>query len=69
MESLLKNKNEEEIDMLKKLLTPKNLRILSGLVTIMATQIANYVATKQEDERIEKKVTELLEERALGENK
>jgi len=55
--------------MLKKLLTPKNLRILSGLVTIMATQIANYVATKQEDERIEKKVTELLEERALGDNK
>ena len=50
---------------IKTLVTPRNLKILSGILTIVATQVAGYVAGKQQEEIINAKIEEKLNERVI----
>lgn len=50
---------------IKTLVTPRNLKILSGILTIVATQVAGYVAGKQQEEIINAKIEEKLSEHAI----
>ena len=50
---------------IKTLVTPRNLKILSGILTIAATQVAGYVAGKQQEEIINAKIEEKLSERVI----
>ena len=50
---------------IKSLVTPRNLKILSGILTIVATQVAGYVAGKQQEEIINAKIEEKLNERVI----
>ena len=50
---------------IKALVTPRNLKILSGILTIVATQVAGYVAGKQQEEIINAKIEEKLNERVI----
>ena len=50
---------------IKTLVTPRNLKILSGILTIAATQVAAYVAGKQQEEIINAKIEEKLNERVI----
>ena len=50
---------------IKALVTPRNLKILSGVLTIVATHVAGYVAGKQQEEIINAKIEEKLSERTI----
>ena len=52
-------------NIVKALITPKNLKLLSGVLTIVAAQVAGYVAGKQQEEMINQKIEEKMNEHII----
>ena len=51
------------MNFLKKLATPKNIRIASGILTLIAGQVASHVSNKNQEELINAKIAAALEDR------
>lgn len=54
------------MNLLKRLATPKNIRLASGILTLVAAQVANHVSARNQEEIINTKIAEALEDRKKG---